>query len=120
MPTNKQTQKRKNTPWLSEEAVTISRKRRGAKARRDQSLARKPNGEFQRQARTDNEMFLSTKCDEMDIDYHCGKTRDCFTKIKQITGKFKPRMGVVLNKDKTPYKDGGKNTQRNYVAETQT
>ena len=44
--------------------------------------------EFKLQARKDKEEYLTEKCSEMESNYIHGRTRDCFTVIKEITGKF--------------------------------
>ena len=51
-----------------------------------------------------------------------GKTRDLFTKIRDITGTFHAKMGSITDRngmDLTEAEDvitrGGKNTQKNYT-----
>ena len=55
----------KKAKWLSEEALQIAVKRRGAKSKGEKERYKHLNAEFQRIARRDKKAFLSDQCKEM-------------------------------------------------------
>ena len=68
-------------------AIDIADKRREAKkGQAHPDEVRRLNAEFQRQA---------TKDKEIEGENRKGKTRDLFKKIREITGKYKPRIGGI-------------------------
>ena len=91
--------KPKKSKWLTKKAIEIADKRREAKkghAHPDE--VRKLNAEFQRQSRKDKEDYLNRACKEIEDENRKGKTRDLFKKIREVTGKFKPRIGGLKSK----------------------
>ena len=54
----------KKAKWLSEEALQIAVKRRGAKSKGEKERYKHLNTEFQRIARRDKKAFLSDQCKE--------------------------------------------------------
>ena len=52
----------KKAKWLSDEALQIAEKRRGAKGKRKKERYIHLNAEFQRIARRDKKAFLSDQC----------------------------------------------------------
>ena len=54
----------KKAKWLSEEALQIAVKRRGAKSKGEKERYKHLNAEFQRIARRDMKAFLSDQCKE--------------------------------------------------------
>ena len=54
----------KKAKWLSEEALQIAVKRRGAKSKGEKERYKYLNAEFQRIARRDEKAFLSDQCKE--------------------------------------------------------
>ena len=94
------TMKKKKTPWLSKEAIEIAEERRLLKktAASNEEI-QKLNICFQRQARRDKETYLRGVCTQIEQDDKRGRTRDLFKKIKDITGKFKPRTSVIKDKN---------------------
>ena len=80
-------ERKQKKPWLSEKALSIARKRREAKSQHRKDFMKQFHREFKLQARKDKE-YLTEKCSEMESNYKHGRTRDCFTVIKEITGKF--------------------------------
>ena len=54
----------KKAKWLSEEALQIAVKRRGAKSKGEEERYKHLNAEFQRIARRDKKAFLSDQCKE--------------------------------------------------------
>ena len=55
----------KKAKWLSEEALQIAVKRRGAKSKGEKERYKHLNAEFQRIARRDKKAFLSDQCKEI-------------------------------------------------------
>ena len=88
--------KPKKSKWLSKVAIDIADKRREAKkGQAHPDKVRKLNAEFQHQARKDKEDYLNRACKEIEDENRKGKTRDLFKKIREITGKYKPRIGGI-------------------------
>ena len=71
----------KKAKWLSEEALQIAEKRRGAKSKGENERYTHLNAEFQRIARRDKKAFLSDQCKAIEENNRIGKTRDLFKKI---------------------------------------
>ena len=57
------------------------------------------NAEFQRIARRDKKAFLSDQCKEIEGNNRMGKTRDLFTKIRDIKGTFHAKMGTINDRN---------------------
>ena len=77
-------------------AIDIAEKRREAKkGQAHPDEVRRLNAEFQRQARNDKEDYLNRACKEIEDENRTGKTRDLFKKIREITGKYRPRIGGI-------------------------
>ena len=53
---------------------------------------------FQRQARRDKQKFFKDQCKMIEESNKMGKTRNILKKIREITGKFTPRIEIVKNK----------------------
>ena len=88
--------KPKKSKWLTKVAIDIADKRREAKkGQAHPDEVRKLNAEFQRQARKYKEDYLNRACKETEDENRKGKTRDLFKKIREITGKYKPRIGGI-------------------------
>ena len=81
----------KKAKWLSEEALQIAEKRRGAKSKGEKERYTHLNAESQRTARRDKKAFLSDQCKEIEEKSRIGKTRDLFKKIRDTKGTFMPR-----------------------------
>ena len=64
---------KKNTKWLSEEALQIAVKRREAKSKGEKERYTPLNAEFQRIARRDKKAFLSHQCKEIEENNKMGK-----------------------------------------------
>ena len=73
--------KSKKAKWLSEEALQIAEKRRGAKGKGEKERYTRLNAEFQRIARREKKAFLSDQPKEIEENNRMGKTRDLFKKI---------------------------------------
>ena len=57
------------------------------------------NAEFQRIARRDKKAFFSDQCKEIDEKNRMGKTRDLFKKIRDTTGTFHAKMGLIKDRN---------------------
>ena len=57
------------------------------------------NAEFQRLARRDKKAFLSDQCKDIDENNRMGKTRDLFKKIRDTTGTFHAKMGLIKDRN---------------------
>ena len=87
----------KKAKWLSEEALQIAVKRRGAKSKGEKERYTYLNAEFRRIARRD-EAFLSDQCKEIEENSRTGKTRDLFKKIRDTEGTFHAKMGLIKDR----------------------
>ena len=107
--------------WLSEEALQIAEKRKGAKGKGEKERYIHLNAEFQRIVRRDKKAFLSEQCKEIKENNRMGKTIDLFKKIRDTKGTFHAKMGSIKNRngmdltEAEVLKRGGKNTQKNYT-----
>ena len=81
---------------MSEEALQIAEKRRGAKGKGEKERYKHLNVEFQRIARRDKKAFLSDQCKE---NNRMGKTRDLFKKIRDTKGTFHTKMGLIKDRN---------------------
>ena len=88
----------KKAKWLSEEALQIAVKRRGAKSKGEKERYKHLNAEFQRIARRDKKAFLSDQCKEIEENTRMGKTRDLFKKIRDTKGIFHAKMGTIKDR----------------------
>ena len=78
---------------MSEEALQIAEKRRGAKGKGEKERYNHLNAKFQRIAKRDKKAFLSNQCKEIGENNTIGKTRDLFKKIRATKGTFHAKMG---------------------------
>ena len=92
------TKKCKKAKWLSEEALQIAEKRRGAKGKGEKERYTYLNAEFQKIARKDKKAFLSDQCKEIEENNRMGKTRDLFKKIRYTKRTFHEKMGTIRTK----------------------
>ena len=83
---------------MSEEALQIAVKRRGAKSKGEKEKYKHLNAEFQR---IDKKAFLSDQCKEIEENNRMGKTRDLFKKIRDTKGTFHAEMGTVKERNGT-------------------
>ena len=73
---------------MTEEALQIAVKKRGAKSKGEKERHTRLNAEFQRIARRDKKAFLSDQCKEVEENNRRGKTRDLFKKIRDRREHF--------------------------------
>ena len=92
-------ERKRKSHWLSQKAIEIAEERRNAKKQKDFSTFNNLNRVFQNQARKDKEIYLNDICRNMEENQAKGKSRNVFQAIKQITGKFAPRMATVKDQD---------------------
>ena len=85
----------KKAEWLSEEALQIAEKRRGAKSKEEKERYPHLNAEIQRIARRDKKDFLSDQCKEIEENNRLGKSRELFKKIRDTKGTFHAKMGTI-------------------------
>ena len=94
--------KRKVTKCLTEETIKIAEERREAKRKGEIEKYKKLNAEFQKKARYDKEINLREKCRKIEENNKKGRTRDLYKEIKDITGSYTARCGVMkLSSGKT-------------------
>ena len=89
----------KKVKWLSEEALQIAVKRRGAKSKGKKERYKHLNAEFQRIARRDKKAFLSDQCKEIEENNRMGKTRDLFKKTRDTKGTFLAKIGSIKDRN---------------------
>ena len=102
--------KPKKSKWLTRVAIDIADKRREAKkGQAHPDEVRKLKAAFQRQARKDKEDYLNKACKEIEDENRTGKTRylDLFKKIREITGKYKPRIGGIKSTSGNDFSEEG-------------
>ena len=87
--------RKKVTKWLSDEAVKIADERRDVRSKGDDKEYRRPNTAFQRRARQDKEQSFKAKCRQIEESNKMGRTRDLYREIKDITGSYSARCGVM-------------------------
>ena len=84
---------------MSEEALQIAEKRRGAKGKGEKEKYTHLNAEFQRIAKRDKKTFLSDQCKEIEENNRMGKTRYLFKKIRDTKGTFHAKMGTIKDRN---------------------
>ena len=84
---------------LSEEALQIAEKRRGAKGKGEKIRFTHLNAEFQRIARRYKKAFHSDQCKEIEENNRMGKTTDPFKKIRHTKGAFHANMGTIKDRN---------------------
>ena len=89
----------KKAKWLSEGALKIAEKRRKVKGKGEKEKYTHLNAEFKRIARTDEKVFLSEQCKEIEKTRRMGKTRDPFKKIRNPKGTFHAKMGTIKDRN---------------------
>ena len=84
---------------MSEEALQIAVKRRGAKGKGEKEIYTHLKAEFQRIVRRDKKAFLSDQCKETEETNRMRKTRELFKKIRDTKGTFHAKMGSIKDRD---------------------
>ena len=85
----------KRVKWLSEKGLQIAEKRREVKSKGETERYTQLNAEFQRIGRRDKKAFFNEQCKEIEENSRKDKTRELFKKIRNIKGKFHPKMGTI-------------------------
>ena len=83
----------------TEEALQIAEIRREVKNKGEKERYKHLNAELERTARRDKKAFLSDQCEEIEENNRMGKTRDLFKKIRDTTGKFHAKMGLIKDRN---------------------
>ena len=84
---------------MSEEALQIAEKRRGAKGKGEKERYTHLVTEFRRIARRDKRAFLSDQCKEIEEYNRMGKTRDLVKRIRDTKGIFQAKMGTIKDRN---------------------
>ena len=84
---------------MSEEALQIAEKRKGAKGKGEKERYTHLNAEFQRIARRDMKAFLSDQGKEIEENNRTGKTKDLFKKFRDTKGTFHVKMGSIKDRN---------------------
>ena len=84
---------------MSEEALQIAEKRRGAKGKGEKERYTYLNAEFQKIARRGKKAFLRDQCKEIEQNNRMGKTRDLFKKIRDTKGTFHAKIGTIKDRN---------------------
>ena len=84
---------------MSDKALQIAEKRRGAKGKRKKERYTHLNAEFQRISRRDKKVCLSDQCKEIEENNRMGKTRYLFKKIRDTKGTFHAKMGSIKDRN---------------------
>ena len=90
--------KRSKAKWLSEEALQIAEKRRGATGKEEKERYTYLNAESQRIIRRHNKV-LSDQCKEIEENNRMGKSRDLFKKIRDIKRTFHAKMATIKDRN---------------------
>ena len=88
----------KKAKWLSGEVLQIAVKRREVNSKGEKERYKHLNAEFQRIERRDKKAFFSNQCKEIEEKNRMGKTKDLFKKIRDITGTFHAKMGLIKDR----------------------
>ena len=84
---------------MSEEALQIAEKKRGAKGKGEKERYTQLNAEFQRIARRNEKTFLSEQCKEIEENNRTGKTTDPVKKTGDAKGTFHAKMGMIKDRN---------------------
>ena len=74
-------------------------KKRDVKSKGEMERYKHLNAEFQRITRRDKKAFLSDHCTGIEENNRMGKTRDLFKKIRDTTGTFHAKMGLIKDRN---------------------
>ena len=99
----------KKSPWISQDSINLAEKRRLLKNKPKTTANRVKYKELsrllQRQIRKDKEKYYNSLCNDLEESNTKGKTRNFFQKIREITGKCKPRSGAIKSESGTVLND---------------
>ena len=85
----------KKAKWLSEKALHIAEKRKEVKGKGEKERYTHLNAEFKKTARRDKKAFLNELCKEREENSRMGKTRNLFTKIRDMKRTCHAKMGTI-------------------------
>ena len=84
---------------MSEEALQIAEKRRDVKGKGDSEIYTQLNAEFLRIIARSNKKAFLRECNEIEGNNRLGKTRDLFKKIRDTTGTFHAKTGIIKDRN---------------------
>ena len=84
---------------MSDEALQTAEKTRDMEGKGEKQRYIHLTEEFQRIARRDKKAFLSEQRKETEENNGMGKTRDLFTKIRDIKGTFHAKMSTIKDRN---------------------
>ena len=84
---------------MSDEALQTPEKTRDVEGKGEKQRYIHLTEEFQRIARRDKKAFLSEQRKETEENNGMGKTRDLFTKIRDIKGTFHAKMSTIKDRN---------------------
>ena len=84
---------------MSEEALQIAEKRRGAQGKGEKERYTHLNAEFQRTARRDKKAFFSDQCKQIEGNNRMEKTRDLFNRVGDTKGTFHAKMSTIKDRN---------------------
>ena len=85
--------------WLSDEALQIAEKRRGAKGKGEKERYSHLNAEFQRAARKDEKAFLSDQCKQIEGNRRVEKTGGLFNRLGDTKGTRHAKMSTIKDRN---------------------
>ena len=79
--------------------LTNSCEKKSSEKQRKKERYKHLNAEFQRIARRDKKAFFSNQCKEIEENNRMGKTRDLFKEIRDTTGTFHAKVGLIKDRN---------------------
>ena len=94
-------QKKKSSPWLSQEVIDLAEERRQLKEAGLQTskLYRKLCNEIQQKSRRDKNRHLSQLCQEIENHSTGNNSRELFKGVKHVTGKRPVKLAVIKDEN---------------------
>ena len=90
--------RKRNSKWLSEEALQIAEKRK-VKNKGEKERYTHLNAEFQRKAWRDKKASLKEQCKDVEVKNRMGKTRHLLEKTRDTKGTFHAKMGIIKDRN---------------------
>ena len=90
--------RKRNSKWLSEEALQIAEKTE-VKNKGEKERYTHLNAEFQRKAWRDKKASLKEQCKDVEVKNRMGKTRHLLEKTRDTKGTFHAKMGIIKDRN---------------------
>ena len=87
--------KRKKQPWISVDTLKLAEERRKAKVEGNSKDWSRLNTAVSKGAKEDMSNFIEEKCKELEKLKQRGDSKKIFQTVKELTGKWTPRMDVI-------------------------